>query len=268
MTLLSLINGLVKRCFQRCDAVNLKDLKDYIRELYKPPALGNDGAVIKFMSDEVRYSPREDAMCELYGLSEDPNPSIDVWIGNAHCDNPHRHIVLAHKKYLFLHLSRLATFPFKSQIKIVPEKLVKGKKWSDLRKPLYKWNKRKANELDDDYDMDIVWVIKPLFVAYEYEDMKDKADKVLGHIIWLLGEAQKPVETSQESRMKRVKSTGKEIMEIYLLRLKNGVDDKSARTSVYSEIKPSFLKTIKYRRANYKSSKLCSEKLGLISLAR
>ncbi|PKC59011.1 hypothetical protein RhiirA1_470078 [Rhizophagus irregularis] len=29
----------------------------------------------------------------------------------------------------------------------------------DLRKPLYKWNKRKANELDDDYDMDIVWGI-------------------------------------------------------------------------------------------------------------
>ncbi|GET54324.1 hypothetical protein GLOIN_2v1883277 [Rhizophagus irregularis DAOM 181602=DAOM 197198] len=58
MTLLSLINGLVKRCFQRCDAVNLKDLKDYIRELYKPPALGNDGAVIKFMSDEFTYSSR------------------------------------------------------------------------------------------------------------------------------------------------------------------------------------------------------------------
>ena len=39
----------------------LIDLKDYIRELYKPPALENDGAELKFMSDRDRYSPRNDA---------------------------------------------------------------------------------------------------------------------------------------------------------------------------------------------------------------
>jgi hypothetical protein len=32
---------------------------------------------------------------------------------------------------------------------------------------------------------------KPLFVAYEHEGMKDMAEKILGHIIWLLEEAQK-----------------------------------------------------------------------------
>ena len=48
---------------------------------------------------------------------------------------------------------------------------------------------------------------KPLFVVYEDDDMKDKAEKVLGHIIWLLEEAQKPVKALEESReIKRVKS--------------------------------------------------------------
>ena len=41
---------------------------------------------------------------------------------------------------------------------------------------------------------------KPLFVAYEDEGMKDMAEKVLGHILWLLEEAQKPV------KAKRVRS--------------------------------------------------------------
>ncbi|CAG8736236.1 14549_t:CDS:1, partial [Funneliformis caledonium] len=34
-------------------------------------------------------------------------------------------------------------------------------------------------------------------VVYEDEDMKEKAEKVLGHIIWLLEEAQKPMEDSR-----------------------------------------------------------------------
>ena len=78
-------------------------------------------------------------------------------------------------------------------------------------------HKRKANEIDDEYSLDKVWGIvtdaekwyfmecmqdsegiisfklsKPLFVVYEDEVTKDKAEKVLGHIIWLLEEAQKP----------------------------------------------------------------------------
>ena len=37
--------------------------------------------------------------------------------------------------------------------------------------------------------------------------MRDKAEKVLRHIVWLLEEAQKPVEASQ-SGVKRVRLTG------------------------------------------------------------
>ncbi|CAG8784363.1 3446_t:CDS:2 [Racocetra persica] len=45
-------------------------------------------------------------------------------------------------------------------------------------------HKRKADEIGGWYFM-------------EYEDMKEKTEKVLGHIVWLLEEAQKPVERSQ-----------------------------------------------------------------------
>ena len=76
--------------------------------------------------------------------------------------------------------------------------------------------KRKANEINDEYDLDKVWGIvkdaekwyfmectqdsegkpsfklsKPLFVMYEHKNMRDMAEKVLGHIVWLLEEAQK-----------------------------------------------------------------------------
>jgi hypothetical protein len=82
--------------------------------LYKPPALENDGAVLNFVNDGDRYYPRNDGsfremlrslvsknnlkftvfietpskpfnkwtfskVCQLYGLSDDPNPSIDVY---------------------------------------------------------------------------------------------------------------------------------------------------------------------------------------------
>ncbi|PKC52403.1 hypothetical protein RhiirA1_481571 [Rhizophagus irregularis] len=88
-------------------------LKEYIHEMDKPPALENDGAVLNFISNGERYSPQNDQdlckmlrlfititassllyslrpfkpfnewiflkMCELYGLSDNPNPSIDVY---------------------------------------------------------------------------------------------------------------------------------------------------------------------------------------------
>src|SRR6266542_6153969 len=82
--------------------------------MYQLPALENDGAVLNFMNDRGRYSPRNDPsfremlqslvtktnlkftvfietpskpfnswtfpkVCELYELSDDPNPSIDVY---------------------------------------------------------------------------------------------------------------------------------------------------------------------------------------------
>ena len=45
---------------------------------------------------------------------------------------------------------------------------------------------------------------KPLFVAYKDVGMKDMAEKVLGHIIWLLEEVQKPL----QSEVKRVRLMG------------------------------------------------------------
>ena len=44
-------------------------------------------------------------------------------------------------------------------------------------------------------------------VVYKDENLQDKVEKVLGHIVWLLEEAQKPVEASQ-SEVKRINSTG------------------------------------------------------------
>ena len=38
---------------------------------------------------------------------------------------------------------------------------------------------------------------KPLFVVYEDDSTKDIAEKILGHIIWLLEETQKADSTSQ-----------------------------------------------------------------------
>ncbi|GBC10145.1 hypothetical protein RclHR1_09390001 [Rhizophagus clarus] len=38
----------------------LSNLKDYICELYKPPALENDGAVLNFMNNEGKYYSRND----------------------------------------------------------------------------------------------------------------------------------------------------------------------------------------------------------------
>ncbi|EXX51050.1 hypothetical protein GLOIN_2v1123939 [Rhizophagus irregularis DAOM 181602=DAOM 197198] len=91
------------------ERTTLKDLKDYIRELYTPPALENDGAEPNFMSDEIDihigtilhskrccscscqlnllyllrrhqiHSATFPKVCELYGLSDDPSPSIDVY---------------------------------------------------------------------------------------------------------------------------------------------------------------------------------------------
>ncbi|CAI2188535.1 2362_t:CDS:2 [Funneliformis geosporum] len=52
--------------------------------------------------------------------------------------------------------------------------------------------KRKANEIDDEYDMDKVWGIVTDAEKWNlWNGMKDMTEKVLGHILWLLEEAQK-----------------------------------------------------------------------------
>src|SRR5581483_9856120 len=224
-------------------------------------------------------------VCELYGLSDDPNPSIDVYpVFQCGCANTKEEKYKEALRKLFDELETCvattpidvsyevtksiysysflasATYPFKSQIKIVPEKLVEGKNGRgnldygiesrttgrtigliEVKKDDFKQGfaqatvqmesslsrKRKANEIDE-YDMDKVWGIvtdaekwyfmectldserkpsfilsKPLFVVYENAGMKDMAENVLEHIIWLMEEAQKPVETSQSDEQTR-----------------------------------------------------------------
>ena len=291
----------------------------------KQPAPVNDGAVLKIVNDSGKYTPLNDKelrevlqlfvsdknlkftvfietpskpfnkwtfpkVCQLYGLSDDPNPSIDVYpVFKCGCvDTKNEKYGEALRKlfdeletrvattpidvsyeatksiYSYSFLAS-ATFPFKSQIKIVPEKLVEGKngrgnldfgiesrttgrtiglievKKDDFKQGLAQatvqmesslGHKRKANEIDDEYSLDKVWGIvtdaekwyfmecmqdsegiisfklsKPLFVAYDGEGTKGMAEKVLGHILWLLEEAQKPVKALEESReIKRVRS--------------------------------------------------------------
>src|SRR3954447_4342965 len=59
----------------------------------------------------------------------------------------------------------------------------------------------------DDQDRLRFKLSKPVVVVYGNEDMERNVERVLGHIAWLLEEAQKPVEASQ-SGVKRVRSTG------------------------------------------------------------
>ncbi|PKB93214.1 hypothetical protein RhiirA5_441991 [Rhizophagus irregularis] len=78
-------------------------------------------------------------------------------------------------------------------------------------------HKRKANEIEE-YDMDKCTLdderkpsfklSEPVIVEYNDENMQIKVERVLGHIVWLLDEAQKPGEItgSGEREIKRVRS--------------------------------------------------------------
>ncbi|RIA90953.1 hypothetical protein C1645_737495 [Glomus cerebriforme] len=154
--------------------------------MYKQSTLENDGAELNFMNDGNKYSPRNDQelreilcrfvskgfsrftvfietplkpfnswtfpkVCDLYELSNDPNPDIDVYhhfhCGSADLDNGKSKAVLKHliaeldlrKKITPLILAYEATKSiysycylasgvslFENNFKIVPEKLVKG----------------------------------------------------------------------------------------------------------------------------------------------
>ncbi|CAI2190790.1 10445_t:CDS:2, partial [Funneliformis geosporum] len=67
--------------------VTLEGLKEYIRKMYQPPALENDGAELNFMNDGDKYSPRNDQdlreILRIFvsnkNLNNDPNPDIDVF---------------------------------------------------------------------------------------------------------------------------------------------------------------------------------------------
>ncbi|CAB4431044.1 unnamed protein product [Rhizophagus irregularis] len=285
----------------------LDGLKNSIRAMNQTPALENDGAVLNMLNDSGKFSPRNDQdlremlqvfvsksnfkftvlietpskpfnewtfpkVCELYGLSDDPNPSIDVYpvfsCGSADTKNEKYKEAL---RKLFDELeTRVATTPIDDQVKVVPEKLIEGKNGRgnldygiesrttgrivglvEVKKDDFKQGfaqatvqlesslgrKRKANEMDDEHGFDKVWGIvtdaekwyfmectqdaegiplfklsKPLFVVYEDAGMKDMAEKILGHIIWLLEESQKAdsaVNLDKEREIKRSKSLSK-----------------------------------------------------------
>ncbi|EXX70886.1 hypothetical protein RirG_083340 [Rhizophagus irregularis DAOM 197198w] len=303
-----------------------------MREMEKPPALENDGAVLNIINDSGKFSPRNDQdlrkilqlfvsnvnlkftvlietpskpfnewtfpkVCELYGLSDDPNPSIDVYpvfsCGSADLSSEQSKAVVKHllaelklrqkttpldmtyeatkSIYSYCYLASGVSF-YDEKIKIIPEKLITGHNGQgnldyaiecrstnrvvglvEVKRDDFKQGfaqatvqmessltcrKRKVNEIDDSYGLDKVWGIvtdaekwyfmecmldgegkpsfklsEPVIVVYKDENLQAKVEKVLGHIVWLLEEAQKPMEASQSGEgsreIKRSKSLSK-----------------------------------------------------------
>ncbi|CAG8659539.1 6431_t:CDS:2 [Paraglomus brasilianum] len=261
------------------EQASLKDLKNYIRELYKPPALENDGAercliprdvaVASFKTKlkftvfiETPSKPFSDwsfpKVCQLYGISSDPNPDIDVFppflCGSADLNSDNSKAVIKHLMaeiklrqnvtplnkaneaaktiYSYCYLASGVSF-YKDNFKLIPEKLIEVKR-EDFMKGFAQASvqmestlprKRKAEEIDNGQDVDRVFGIvtdasewyfmecsldnerkptfklsEPVTVVYKDENLQVKVEKVLGHIVWLLEEAQKPVESGVKSR--------------------------------------------------------------------
>ena len=44
----------------------LEGLKEYIRKMYQPPALENDGVELNLMNDGEKYFPHNDQECSAY----------------------------------------------------------------------------------------------------------------------------------------------------------------------------------------------------------
>ncbi|GBC52931.2 hypothetical protein GLOIN_2v1123939 [Rhizophagus irregularis DAOM 181602=DAOM 197198] len=138
------------------ERTTLKDLKDYIRELYTPPALENDGAEPNFMSDEIDihigtilhskrccscscqlnllyllrrhqiHSATFPKVCELYGLSDDPSPKPNDRIETSSKITPLDMAYEATKSiYFHCYLASGVSF-YEDDFKIIPEKLIEG----------------------------------------------------------------------------------------------------------------------------------------------
>ncbi|CAG8577555.1 12800_t:CDS:2, partial [Ambispora gerdemannii] len=165
----------------------LEALKDSIHAVYQTPALENDGAVFNVVCDSRKYSPRNDQalremlrllvsknnlkftvfietpskafnnwtfpkVCQLYNLSEDPNPDVSVFpTFSCGCsDTKNVNFQVALDKLMVELQTRLATTPinlsyeatktiytysylasavslFETLIRIRPEKLIEGK---------------------------------------------------------------------------------------------------------------------------------------------
>ncbi|GES86143.1 hypothetical protein GLOIN_2v1658885 [Rhizophagus clarus] len=297
----------------------LEGLKEYIRKMYQPPALENDGAELNLMNDGDKYSPRNDQdlreilrifvsnkklkftvfietpskpfsdwsfpkVCQLYGISNDPNPDIDVFppfsCGSADLNSDKSKAVIKHLMaeiklrqdvtplnkaneatksiYSYCYLASGVSL-YKDNFKLIPEKLIEGRNGQVKKEDFMKGfaqasvqmestlsRKRKADEIDNGQDVDRVFGIvtdasewyfmecsldnegKPavklsesVTVVYKNENLQVKVEKVLGHIVWILEEAQKPVEASQSGVKRRITELEAENVEIAELRKEN-----------------------------------------------
>ncbi|GBB85903.1 hypothetical protein RclHR1_12340007 [Rhizophagus clarus] len=335
----------------------LEGLKEYIRKMYQPPALENDGAELNLMNDGDKYSPRNDQdlreilrifvsnkklkftvfietpskpfsdwsfpkVCQLYGISNDPNPDIDVFppfsCGSADLNSDKSKAVIKHlmaeiklvkmlllstrqmrqRKVSILTATSLSGVSlYKDNFKLIPEKLIEGRngqgnldyavecrstdrvlcvievKKEDFMKGFAQASvqiestlsrKRKADEIDNGQDVDRVFGIvtdasewyfmecsldnegKPAFklsesvtVVYKDENLQAKVEKVLGHIVWILEEAQKPVEASQ-SGVKEIMSSRQAELEV----LKQRIVELEAKNAKLEAEKAELLKRI------------------------
>ncbi|PKY31926.1 hypothetical protein RhiirB3_449768 [Rhizophagus irregularis] len=135
------------------DDATLDGLKEYIREMGKPPALENDGALLLIETPSKPFNewtfPK---VCELYGLSDDPNPSTDVFplfsCGSANLSSDKSKAVVKHLMaelklrqdvtpldraheatktiYSYCYLASAVSF-YKDNFKLIPEKPVEGR---------------------------------------------------------------------------------------------------------------------------------------------
>ncbi|RGB25781.1 hypothetical protein C1646_771286 [Rhizophagus diaphanus] len=159
---------------------SIRGLKNSIREICLTPALENDRALLNVLNDDGKYFPRNTPLkpfnewtfpkvCELYGLSNDPNP-----------------------------IEYRSTGRILGVIKVKKEDFMKGFAQASVQMESTLTRKRKVNEINNGQDVDRVFGMRP----------NDKVVKVLGHIVWLLEEAQKPKDVGEELReIKRAKSS-------------------------------------------------------------
>ncbi|PKB99546.1 hypothetical protein RhiirA5_429516 [Rhizophagus irregularis] len=137
-----------KSVYVNIEHATLEGLKNFIRGACPTPALENDGAVLNILNDEGKYFPVNDQdlrellqvfvsknnlkftvivetpskpfnewtfpkVCELYGLSDDPNPSTDVYpVFHCGCVDTKNEKYKAALRKLFDELeTRVATTP-------------------------------------------------------------------------------------------------------------------------------------------------------------
>ncbi|CAG8655720.1 10137_t:CDS:2, partial [Ambispora leptoticha] len=130
----------------------LEALKDSIRAVYQTPALENDGAVFNVTPSKAFNNWTFPKVCQLYNLSEDPNPDVSVFpTFSCGCsDTKNVNFQVALDKLMVELQTRLATTPinlsyeatktiytysylasavslFETLIRIRPEKLIEGK---------------------------------------------------------------------------------------------------------------------------------------------